>query len=57
MPRVECSVFFINALHSLDFPGLLAYRPAWDIVVLTLSMLGMVLSVTTVVIAWFWARG
>ena len=45
-----------NALHSLDFPMLLAYRPAWDVVVLTLSMLGLALSVTAVVIAWVWAR-
>ena len=45
-----------NALHSLDFPMLLAYRPAWEVVVLTLSMLGLALSVTAVVIAWVWAR-
>jgi hypothetical protein len=45
-----------NAMHSLDFPVLLAYRPAWDAVVLLPSMLGMALSVTAVVIAWRWAR-
>ena len=53
--RVQRILF--NALHSLDFPVLLAYRPAWDIVVLALSMLGMALSVTAVVIAWLWVRG
>ena len=53
--RVQRILF--NALHSLNSPVLLAYRPAWDIVVLALSMLGMALSVTAVVIAWFWVRG
>jgi hypothetical protein len=48
--------FRFNALLSLDFPVLLAYRPVWDLVVLTLSMLGMALSVTAVVIAWLWTR-
>ena len=41
-----------NALHSLDFPLLLAYRPAWDLVVITLCGLGLTLSVTAVAIAW-----
>jgi hypothetical protein len=41
-----------NALHSLDFPILLAYRPAWDLVVITLCGLGLALSVTAVTIAW-----
>jgi hypothetical protein len=41
-----------NALHSLDFPLLLAYRPAWDLVVMTLCGLGLALSVTAVTIAW-----
>ena len=41
-----------NALHSLDFPLLLAYRPAWDLVVMALCGLGLALSVTAVVIAW-----
>ena len=45
-----------NALHSFDFPVLLAYRPAWDVVVLTLSALGLALSVTAVVMAWLWAQ-
>ena len=41
-----------NALHSLDFPLLLAYRPVWDLVVITLCGLGLTLSVTAVAIAW-----
>jgi hypothetical protein len=41
-----------NALHSLDFPVLLAYRPAWDLVIISLCGLGLVLSVTAVVLAW-----
>ena len=43
-----------NALHSLDFPLLLAHRPAWDFVVVALSILGLALSVTAVVMAWNW---
>lgn len=41
-----------NALHSLDFPVLLAYRPVWNLVVTALCGLGLALSVTAVVIAW-----
>ena len=41
-----------NALHSLDFPWLLAYRPAWDLLVLPLCLLGLALSTTAVVLAW-----
>ncbi|MDB5568184.1 MAG: peptidase [Tardiphaga sp.] len=44
--------WLFNALHSLDFPVLLAYRPAWDIVVWLLSLLGMTISVSGVVIGW-----
>jgi hypothetical protein len=41
-----------HAVHSLDFPLLLAYRPAWDLVVITLCGLGLALSVTAVIVAW-----
>ncbi|MEH2481478.1 putative iron-regulated membrane protein [Nitrobacteraceae bacterium AZCC 2146] len=44
--------WLFNALHSFDFPVLLAYRPAWDIVVWLLSLLGMTISVSGVVIGW-----
>lgn len=41
-----------NALHSLDFPWLLAIRPVWDGVIIALCGLGCSLSLTAVVIAW-----
>ncbi len=44
--------WLFNALHSLDFPLLLAYRPAWDIAVWLLSLLGLTISVSGVVIGW-----
>ncbi len=37
-----------NGLHSLDFPYLYQSRPAWDIVVIGLSLGGCALSVTAV---------
>jgi hypothetical protein len=45
-----------KALHSLDFPVLLAHRPAWDFVVMAPSWLGLALSVTAVVVAGGWLR-
>jgi uncharacterized iron-regulated membrane protein len=44
--------WLFNALHSLDFKLLLMYRPAWDIVMWLLSLLGMTISVSGVVIGW-----
>jgi uncharacterized iron-regulated membrane protein len=44
--------WLFNALHSLDFKLLLMYRPAWDIVVWLLSILGTIVSVSGVVIGW-----
>jgi hypothetical protein len=41
-----------NGLHSLDLPFLYPRRPAWDIVVLLLSLGGIALSVTTMWPAW-----
>ena len=41
-----------HGLHSLDLPWLYLYRPAWDIVVLTLMLGGTALCVTSVVIGW-----
>ena len=41
-----------HGLHSLDFPLLYNYRPAWDIVVLTLMFGGLALSVTSIIIGW-----
>ena len=45
-----------NALHSLDFPWLLAHRPTWDILVWLLSMAGLIVSVSGVVIGWRYLR-
>lgn len=44
--------WLFNALHSLDFPLLLNTRPAWDIVVWLLSLAGMIVSVSGIVIGW-----
>jgi uncharacterized iron-regulated membrane protein len=44
--------WLFNALHSLDFQLLVMYRPAWDIVMVLLSMLGTIISVSGIVIGW-----
>jgi len=41
-----------NGLHSLNFPWLYEYRPLWDIVVITFMLGGMVLSLTSLTLAW-----
>ena len=41
-----------NGLHSLNFPWLYNYRPAWDIVVLTFMLGGTALCITSLVLAW-----
>lgn len=41
-----------SALHSLDFRFLLAHRPLWDVVVWLLSILGLIVSISGVVIGW-----
>jgi len=41
-----------HGLHSINFPWLYNYRPAWDIVVLTLMLGGTSLSVTSVIIGF-----
>jgi hypothetical protein len=41
-----------HGLHSLDFPWLYHRRPLWDIVVITLSMGGLAVSVTSAPAAW-----
>jgi hypothetical protein len=40
-----------HGLHSINFPWLYNYRPAWDIVVLFLMIGGTLLAITSVVIA------
>jgi uncharacterized membrane protein len=44
--------WLFNAAHSLDFPWLIQYRPAWDLVVWLLSIVGTVASASGVVIGW-----
>jgi hypothetical protein len=44
--------WLFNALHSLDFRLLLAHRPAWDVVMWLLSLAGLVISISSVVIGW-----
>jgi hypothetical protein len=41
-----------HGLHSLDFPWLYAYRPLWDVVVITFMVGGTALCVTSLVLAW-----
>ena len=48
--RVDRWMF--NALHSLDFRWLFAHRPAWDIVMWVLSLAGIVISISSLVIGW-----
>jgi hypothetical protein len=49
--------WLFNALHSFDFQLLLKYRPAWDILVWLLSILGTIVSMSGVVIGWRYLRG
>jgi len=44
--------WWFNALHSIDLLPLLTHRPAWDVVVWLLSLIGLVVSVSGVVIGW-----
>lgn len=44
--------WLFNALHSFDFRWLLSHRPAWDILMWILSLAGLTISVTSVVIGW-----
>jgi uncharacterized iron-regulated membrane protein len=50
--RSRMERWLYNGLHSLDFPFLYQSRPAWDIVVIILSIGGCVLSVTGVWLTW-----
>ena len=41
-----------SALHSLDFKFLLSHRPMWDMVIWLLSIFGLMISISGVVIGW-----
>lgn len=51
-PRTRLNRWLYNGLHSLDFPFLYYRRPAWDLVVIGLSVGGIVLVTTTMVPAF-----
>ena len=42
----------VIGLHCLDFPFLIRNRPAWDVAIMTLSLGGLVLSVSGLVLSW-----
>jgi len=48
--------WLFNALHSFDYALLLQYRPAWDVTVWLLSLIGLTVSVSGVVIGWRYLR-
>ncbi|MGQ0734443.1 MAG: PepSY domain-containing protein [Acidobacteriota bacterium] len=50
--RDRLNRWLYHGLHSLDFPGLYGRRPAWDLLVIALSLGGMASAVTSVVPAW-----
>jgi len=41
-----------HGLHSMNFPWLYDYRPAWDLVVIAFMLGGTALTVTSLVMAW-----
>ena len=45
------SRWLYHGLHSLDFPWLYNYRPAWDIVMITLMIGGTALCMTSLILA------
>ncbi|QDO98176.1 PepSY domain-containing protein [Ferrovibrio terrae] len=44
--------WLFNALHSFDFRILLSWRPAWDILLWGMSIIGFAASISGVVIGW-----
>jgi len=46
------SRWLYHGLHSLDFPWLYNYRPAWDIVMIVFMIGGTALGVTALILAW-----
>jgi len=44
--------WLFNAVHSYDFVSLTQHRPSWDVVVWVLSLVGLVMSVSGVVVGW-----
>jgi hypothetical protein len=50
--RTRLTRWLYHGLHSLDFPGLYNRRPLWDIVVISLSLGGIVLTLTAMPSIW-----
>ncbi|CAH0352861.1 PepSY domain-containing protein [Aquabacterium sp. CECT 9606] len=48
--RLERWLF--NAPHSLDLPWLIQHRPAWDLVIATLCLAGLVVAISGTVVGW-----
>jgi AcrR family transcriptional regulator len=44
--------WLFNGLHQLDFAAAVRARPAWDVLVVSLCLLGAALSLTGVVLGW-----
>lgn len=44
--------WLFNGLHSFDFAFLVRYRPAWDLVLLALSVGGLAIALSGIVIGW-----
>jgi uncharacterized iron-regulated membrane protein len=44
--------WLFNALHSFDFRWLIARRPVWDIFMWSISLAGLALSATSLVVGW-----
>ena len=52
--RSRAERWLYTGLHDLDFRGLSAHRPLWDVVIIGLLLGGFSLAVTSVVGAWRW---
>lgn len=44
--------WLFNALHSWDYPLLIQHRPLWDIVIIVMALVGLLVSLTGVVISY-----
>jgi hypothetical protein len=55
--RSRWNRWLYHGMHSLDFPWLYRFRPAWDVLVATLLVAGFSLSLTAIVLAWQVLRG
>lgn len=46
------SRWLFNGLHQLDFASIIRMRPLWDVLVVSLCLLGALLSITGAVLGW-----